>query len=348
MADDTLRANPDGSPNGHRPPPMLDLDNPTEPLPLAPDALFQLLLAHPHLQRAIKRDSETPDTKHELYDALLAEAALHEHWEEGAIITLIREVNVRNARREPAVGFCMLVIHEAQVRTKTGDLDFARERLLDTLSDTWGLQLKAVIRHGTENTLWHLQLVDGREIQLGTSKDLSSQSHIRTQIFDVTGHFIPRYSQKDMQLWDHHMELLALVAVTVDTPEMTRRGQAKSLLQGYLDMEYCQLDRDTSSEEWEGLALANKPFIRQSMLFLSAKHMWLTHVRIVNTKMAQSDLFDLLRLLGGRRITIALEHPKKTSRSVWRLPILALQDDAKEGNPLTPLTLFNSEEAISN
>ena len=126
-------------------------------------------------------------------------------------------------------------MHEASVREKTGDLDLARESLLNNLSDIWGLDITAVIRHGTENALWHLRLFDGREIQLGTSKDLLMQAHVRTQIYDVTGKVIPRYKPSDARLWDHHMEILALVAFTVDTPEMTHMGQAKAIVNGYLE-----------------------------------------------------------------------------------------------------------------
>jgi hypothetical protein len=313
------------NPNGQPPPHLLplDLESPLDVPTLAAETLLGLLMAHPHLQRALKRDPETDPTRHGIYDAMLAEAALQDSWNEGAIVALIQEGNTRNSLPPPAVGLCRVILHEAHLRTKTGDLDFARERLLDQLSDVWGLQIHNVIRHGTENALWHLHLVDGREIQLGTSEDLMSQSKVRARIFDVTGHIIPRYSAKDARLWDHHIEMLALVARTVDTPEMTREGQAKALIMGYLEEQDCTFDHETSKEEWGELALANRPFFREGLVYISARNLWLTYVHGVAPKMDYGELLDLLRLLGGRRITLTIHERsperKTTSRSMWRL-----------------------------
>ena len=119
------------------------------------------------------------------------------------------------------------------------------------------------------------------------------------KFINVTGKVIPRYKPSDARLWDHHMEILALVAFTVDTPEMTRMGQAKAIVNGYLETLHYTLDRDADNDEWKGLALKNRPFVRQGMLYLSARHLFLHHARIVDPKMMQTELLDLLRLLGG-------------------------------------------------
>jgi hypothetical protein len=335
MADHRFSPDASQNPNGQQPP--LDLDSPLTIPTLTAEALLGLLMAHPHLQRALKRDPETDTARHGIYDALLAEAAMQEGWEPGAIVALIQEGNTRNSLPAPPVGLCRLIVHEAQLRTKTGDLDFARERLLDTLSDVWGIQIRTVIRHGTENALWHLHLIDGREIQLGSSEDLMVQGKVRARIFDVTGHVIPRYAAKDARLWDHHMEMLALVAQTVDTPEMTREGQARALVRGYLEGQDCQPDMDTSREEWAALALANQPFVREGLLHLSARHLWTTYVQSIAPKMSYADLLDVLRLLGGRRATITINNVKTTSRSMWRIAPARLYDLDKDEAPVTNL-----------
>jgi hypothetical protein len=213
-------------------------------------------------------------------------------------------------------------------------LDFARQQLLDTLADTWNLPLAAVIKHGTENTLWHLRLLDGREISLGTTKDLFLQHTVRQRIFEVTHHMIPRYGARDQALWDHHLTWLALVAQTVDTPEMTREGQARFYIRGYLDAHYCDLERQVESTDWEDLAMNNKPFLRDGKVYLSTKTFW-PHIRTINPRLSQPDLLDLLRLLQGRRITVALNQ-RKTSRSYWRIAISDLQEETKDLTTLTP------------
>ena len=345
MAEETHRRNR-AAVNGPRPS-VDDCDTQPEPALLDQMKLLNLVLDHPHIQRALKRDAETDAAKHTLYDVMLAQAGLKEEWSEHEIIALIREGNTRSGRPAPGDEFCKLTIQEASVREKTGDLDLARESLLNNLSDIWGLNITAVIRHGTENALWHLRLFDGREIQIGTSKDLLSQAHVRAQIYDVTGKVIPRYKPSDARLWDHHMEILALVAVTVDTPEMTRIGQAKAFVRGYLEALHCELDRDADSTDWENLARLNRPYLKQGILYLSARHLWMHHVRIVAPKMIQTELLDLLRLLGGRRITIAIHDPKTTSRSVWRIPATSLAELPPQEGSLKGLSEFNLEVPAS-
>ena len=304
-------------------------------LQLDRERLLDLFTTEPQLIRAWRREPETDATRHALYDVLLAEGALRHDWTPDAIIALIQEGNTRNALPAPNHGFCLLTMQEARLRTQTGDLDLAREKLLDNLADIWGLHVEAVIKHGTENAFWHLRLQDGREIQLGTSQDLQSQTKVRARIYDVTGQMIPRYAPKELRLWDHHMEILALVAMTVDTPEMTRRGQARSLLLGYLQEEYCPLDHDASPEEWEALALGNRPFMRNGMLHIAVKDIWVKHIRLLEPQMSQREFLDLLRLLGGKRIRVTINHPSPTSRSVWRLAPEQLSDDRREDEEIS-------------
>lgn len=340
------RPGPPSGVNGHRP-----LELPEEEAPrstLDPNALFTLLLDSPRIRRALKRDPDTDDVRHSYYDVMLAETGLLAQWSEEDIIALIREGNSRSSRPEPTTGYCRLVINEAQLKTKTGNIDFARQALLMNLSDTWGIEINAVVRHGTENALWHLQLHDGREIQLGTSKELLSQAHVRARIYDVTGQMLRRYSPKEAHLWDHHIQLLAQVASTVDTPEMTRLGHAKALILGYLEGLECSLDRDNSSEEWATLALGNKPFVREGMLYLSARDLLVSYVRSTDPKMTQPELLDLLRLVGGRRTTITTNTVRHTTRSVWRIAVTRLQEPADAEGDDTDCTEVHADELLSD
>jgi hypothetical protein len=334
----------DAGNNGHRPDvpageppshhdqrPMFEVDTPLDIPTLTAEAILGLLMAHPHLQRALKRDPDTDAARHGIYDALLAEAAVQEGWDPGAIVALIQEGNTRNSLPVPPLTLCRLIVHEAHLRTKTGDLDFARERVIEMLANAWGLQIVTVIRHGTENALWHLHLLDGREIQLGSSENLMTEGKVRARIFDVTGHVIPRYGTKYAHLWDHHMEQLAMVAQIVDTPEMTREGQARALVLGYLEEQRCRLDREASKEDWGKLALSNKPFVWGGFLYLSLRNFWLTYVRHSAPQLLQTDVLDLLRLLGGRRTKVTINTPSPTSRSVWRLlPARLLEAETPE------------------
>jgi len=345
MADHPHSHDPRFAHNGQAP---LDRPGEAEDLhsPLDPQVLVTLLLDYPSIQRALKRDPETDEERHQLYDILLADAGVKSGWSVEQIVALIRDGNRRSARPEPSAAYCELMIQESRLRTNTGDLDFARERLLDTISDTWGIALAAVIKHGDENTLWHLRLVDGREIGLGTTKDLFAQATVRQRIFERTNHMIPRYQPRDIHLWEHHLHLLGLVAQMVDTPEMTRAGQARTMVRAYLEAHFCDPDRDTSTEEWEILAHGSRPFVREGAVYLSVKHLW-PYVRLFNPRLTQPDILDLLRLLHGRRLTITIERPKHTTRSVWRLVAKDLQEETSGGDPITPSRSLPLQEEIT-
>jgi hypothetical protein len=326
---------PQASLNGHAPMPD-DMDDTPSVGKLDDSKLINLLLEHPKLQRAIKREGEADATRHGFYDVLLAEVALLAHWDDAEIIALIREANNRSSRPQPNIAYCRLVIQEARLKTKTGNLDFAREAILMSLSDTWKVDIRAVIRHGTENSLWHLQLENGQEIQLGTSQDLMSQTKVRTKIFDVTQHMIPRYSPKDAALWDHHIGLLANAAITIDTPEMTRLGQARSYVLGYIQAAKCELDRNVSSEDLTKLLKENKPCVHNGMLMLSARQLLLHHVRLINPKLTEAELLDLLRLMKGKHKRINIFAPHKTSRSLWFIPTQSLAETSENEDLFAP------------
>jgi hypothetical protein len=306
--------------NGHQP--DLDMDHDDEQVLIVdPQKLCDLLLEYPRIQRALTREEGIDNARHAFYDVLLAEVALKAGWQDTDIVGLIRQGNARSAREKPNIAYCKLAIHEARLKAKTGDLDFAREALLLELSDAWKLDIRAVIRHGIENSLWHLQLEDATEIQLGTTQDLMSQTKVRAKIFDATGHMIPRYTPKEADRWDYHLRLVAHTATTIDTPEMTRLGQAKSYVLGYLQSVKCDLDRNASSEELTGLLEKNKPCVHEGRLILSARQLLVHHVRLINPKLKEEELLDLLRLLKGKHKRINIFTPKKTSRSVWYVPV---------------------------
>jgi hypothetical protein len=308
-----------GSVNGQDAPYEEDM---TEPALLDQRKLVSLLLAYPRVHRAIKREAGIDEARHGYFDIMLAEIGLCAGWSDEDIAALIRQANEESGRQKTNIAYCHLMIQQARLKTHTGDLDLAREALLMNLSTAWKVEIYAVIRHGEENSLWHLKLYNGQEIQLGTTEQLMSQTKVRTKIFDSTGQMIPRYGPKDGALWDYHLSLIYDAALVIDTPELTRVGQIRALITGYIESQECLLDQDM--DDWEELAVDNRPYVRNGMLYLSPKNLWLAHARLYYPKMTQPELLDLLRLLGGKRTTVTL-NSVKSSRSYWRIPLMALQ-----------------------
>lgn len=214
--------------------------------------------------------------------------------------------------------------HASTAATSTADASLSAqsyESALMMLSEEWDIPpISACVRHGTENSTWHLKFADGREVNLGTSKDLLNELSVRAAILDVTKKVIRFYGKKDQERWRELIGMLTAVAMTVDTPEMTPRGQAHALVEGYLEMNNVHLDENTSAEEWETLAYSNEPFVRDGIVHVSARHICNAYARTMMPEIDHKVTLELLRLLGGYQVRITL-NTYKTSRSMFAIPV---------------------------
>lgn len=314
--------------------------------------LVDLLLAHPDITRALKRHPDTNDTFHTIQDTLLAEAALCDKWDESDIVDLIREGNARSARYNVSQAYCALLIEEARARLNGEGQGVAHEANLEIVAQHWRLPIKQVIKHGKENAIWHLILEDGREIQLGTTKKFLSQNDVRRAIFDVTHKVIPPYRAHETHIWHAHIEFLANAATIIDTPEITRSGHGRQLVQHYLRSQFCALDHDIAEEEWEDIALASRPYVRKNVLYISPDHMW-HFIHRSEPKLEKSELYDFFRTLGGRRRTVGIKK-KKTSRSYWLFNPTDFQEEPQDeeipayDEVLNALTRINGEKSVNS
>ena len=213
---------------------------------------------------------------------------------------------------------------------------------LARLSEEWGVPIGGCLRHGTENSTWHLILVDGREIHLGVSSQAINEASVRAAIFDTTGQYIQQYGKKQHERWRELMELLAEVAVTVDTEEMTSRGKAKALLRGYLASAMCPLEVDTSAEEMQILAIANRPFVKNGILYVHARDISSNYARTSMPELDHAHVLEFLREMGACQGKVKL-NTAKTSRSYWSLPVANLVDD--EAEPVTTIVLTSAAVA---
>lgn len=216
------------------------------------------------------------------------------------------------------------------------------QEALDMLSEEWGIPIVECIRHGKDNATWHLKLVDGKEIGIGSSKNLLSELAVRIAIFDVTGVAIKHYGKAQQDKWRELVQIIAAFAVTVDTPEMTARGQAIALIDGYLTMRHTNLTRESSDAEWKGLVTGKHPFVRNGMIHIHAQDMWVSYVRTMRPDIESRTILEFFRMLGFHRVTIALKEPK-TSRSMWAIPLETLLRLLEENRPLEVL----AEDGVS-
>lgn len=206
---------------------------------------------------------------------------------------------------------------------------------IDSLSTTyqlgayWGIPLRQVIRHGDENVQWSLKLDDGREILLGSTRQLDDQRHVRTAVFERTGVRIPRISKQEEYKWDQLLVNLYTMSVRVENPDGARKEQAQELLHLYLDNQPGGFAQDFDEEEWEALALKNRPFRKDGAVYVHARSFWNNMIRAMAPDTTYNDTLGLLRLIGAKSSRVTLHKLAHTDRSYWILPKEFLQE---EGN----------------
>lgn len=204
---------------------------------------------------------------------------------------------------------------------------------IDSLATTyqlgayWGISLRQVIRHGDENVEWSLKLDDGREILLGSTKQLSDQQHVRNAIFERTGAMIPRITKQEQHKWDQLLVNLYAMSVRVENPDGARREQAQELLHLYLDNQPGGFAQDFDDEEWEALALKNRPFRKDGGVYVHARSFWNNVIRTMAPDITYNDTLGLLRLIGAKSTRVTLNKIAHTDRSFWILPNDFLEDD---------------------
>lgn len=297
------------------------------------NGVVNLLLTAPHLRDALKRPVPCEESRHQLYDMEVAEHALRHGWTSEEIARLLQDTYQANRIMPiPAKGYFLLVCNEADIRNQAGApdgdtlQDFARETSSDRLSEYWQIPIARVIRHGDENATWNLVLTDGREILLGTSKQIQKQDHVRAVIFDRIGVMIPRIAQKQIHEWDRLLEMLFAMATTVESTELSRIGQARELLTLYLGQQPGGFAQDFDEDEWEALALRNRPFRRDDAIYVHARGWWNSCVRPLAPEITYAESIGMLRLIGAKSQRVTLHKVAHTDRSYWKLPQSFLEE----------------------
>lgn len=199
---------------------------------------------------------------------------------------------------------------------------------LAQLAQYWEIPLVGVVRHGEENTQWSLELSDGRAIQVGTTKQLLDQRHVRTVIFDRTGVLIPRISRQEEHLWDAVIETLYLASHLVVNSDASRLGQAREFITLYLAQQSGGFAQDFDDEEWETLAFRTRPFRRDGAIYVHARTWWNACIRHLAPEITYTDTLEFLRILEAESCRVTLNKVAHTDRSYWKLPVTFLPEDS--------------------
>ncbi len=144
------------------------------------------------------------DLSAEARDTELARFALRAGWTDQQIVDLVIYHHSENL--EPLrlhTSYYRDLLTRAHTDTATDDAggtvdQEAVEERLAALSRTLGITIAAIVKYGAVDGIYELQLVDGRNIDLGTAAHVLNQSHVRAKVLDATGSLVPI---KSTRIW---------------------------------------------------------------------------------------------------------------------------------------------------
>lgn len=191
---------------------------------------------------------------------------------------------------------------------------------LTMLQEQWHATITGAVRHGLEHPTWYLRIGE-RTVELGSTRQLQDQTHVRGVVFDATGHIIPWVPGSHKAQWDSMLKALGRVAILIDTPDLTRVGQASELVLCYLESQYYSLANDFDTDEWETCARKNLPFMTEGRIYLHARHFHGHYVHLLAPGVSYQQCLEYLHALDARNVQVTVNTSPRTTRSYWRLPM---------------------------
>ncbi len=187
------------------------------------------------------------------------------------------------------------------------------------ISNFFQAEVNALIQHGEENSRWSLEMVDGRNIELGTSKQIWDIDHCRGRLSEK-GIELPDTLKKVQ--WIQIMKRMQRYIKRLENPEA---GDRMITIREWVD-DYLQstpaVYSSRSEEGWQP-AIANKcPFVRHDQdngyVYLHAGHFrsWLEQHQ--KEKITLPELHDMLRLYKFERKNVRVN---PLTKSYWRFSL---------------------------
>ncbi len=191
------------------------------------------------------------------------------------------------------------------------------DEIRKAISNFFQAEIGALIQHGEENSRWSLEMVDDRNIELGTSEQIWKIDHCRG-----------RLSEKDIELpetlkkvqWIQIVKRMQKHIKRLENPEA---GDRMVTIREWVD-DYLQstpaVYSSTSEEGWQPAISHRCPFIRHDQgehgfVYLHASHFreWLEQHH--KEKVELSALHDMLRLYKFERKNVRVD---PLTKSYWR------------------------------
>ena len=184
------------------------------------------------------------------------------------------------------------------------------------LADKLGLSVSALIKHGTDDSLYKLKLSDARIIDIGPIKMLASMTSFRNRIFDAAGIYLRKLNQKN---WPDILDALNSITVLERHEDEDDLAQWINWVGKYLGW--------VNQESKEAGLPAGKPFVENGKYYLSIGS-FIDWLRInLHVKPGKYETSAMLKEIGffGERVRARIENTdgefETVDKSLFSIPV---------------------------
>lgn len=223
------------------------------------------------------------------------------------------------------------------------DDNASRRQILEALSEQLGLTVTAVIKYGSDESTYEIE-VEGSRVQVGGIERFMEQKPLKLRIADVCGKLMRGFSK---EAWRGVTDLMLRAIETRTVDESSGRDTVLRWLSSYLSHNPPVTDAD-KLYNWQSAAVADRPFAKDGDVWLSLTGLRFYLKNRHGEAVAVKEIAELLTKHGGssERISGSVESNGQTRsfrKRFWTVPD-ELLSELRPPEENQENTVQNSEE----
>jgi len=268
----------------------------------------------------------------EVADAIYTWRVMHKQDPEKAmrrdyVMRTISKARSANAA-ESAIHKMSELSHTLDMAVDTEDQEHRNKIAAANLTSVFGINITRIIKHGQENSIYSLILVDGTDIHIGPIESVMNQNRFCNRIAEATNEVMAPLKNS---VWREIVSVMLKASELVELVETTRQEICLQYVRRYIS----GLESSTvvfTEDEWIKAFTNYDPYYRDKEIWIHAESLRKFINQVTGDKINAADMYDLLRRGGFERRHVGTTFDGvRVSRRYWHLPIGVIEEEETVG-----------------